>query len=190
MKIKVVLLTLLLIAVSQAGEITRMKYNNPGLVVDLGVGLWAWPLPVDYDGDGDNDLLVSCPSKPYSGVYFFENKEGNIKFPRFEPPVILGPTSRNMQPSYVGDKVRILIPGFELIDYRDAGFAKKVKIFEKDNIHPTKIRANQWRYCDYENDGDLDLIVGVGDWTDYGWDNAFNEKGEWTRGPLHGYIYL
>ena len=42
-------------------KLQRMKYNNPGLEVDLGVGLWAWPLPMDYDEDGDYDLLVSCP---------------------------------------------------------------------------------------------------------------------------------
>jgi len=36
----------------------------------------------------------------------------------------------------------------------------------------------------------LDLIVGVGDWTEYGWDNAYNKQGEWQRGPLHGYVYL
>ena len=40
----------------------RIKYNNPGLVVDLGVGLWAWPLPMDYDGDGDYDIVVCCPA--------------------------------------------------------------------------------------------------------------------------------
>ena len=38
--------------------------------------------------------------------------------------------------------------------------------------------------------GVLDLIVGVGYWSDYGWDNAFDKKGNWTRGPLHGYVYL
>ena len=53
---------------SAASTVERIKYNNPGLVVDLGVGLWAWPLPMDYDGDGDNDLLVSCPDKPYCSV--------------------------------------------------------------------------------------------------------------------------
>src|SRR4051794_13892565 len=51
----------------------RVRYNHPGLHVDLAVGLWAWPLPMDYDGDGDLDLLVSCPDKPYNGMYFFEN---------------------------------------------------------------------------------------------------------------------
>ena len=32
--------------------IERLKYNHPGLVVDLGVGLWAWPIPIDFDKDG------------------------------------------------------------------------------------------------------------------------------------------
>ncbi|HID23656.1 MAG TPA: VCBS repeat-containing protein, partial [Planctomycetaceae bacterium] len=51
-------------------------------------------------------------------------------------------------------------------------------------------RANQWKYVDYDGDGRLDVVVGVGDWTDYGWDNAFDSQGRWTRGPLHGYVYL
>ena len=33
-----------------------------------------------------------------------------------------------------------------------------------------KIRFKQWKYVDYEGDGDLDLIVGMDDWGDYGWD--------------------
>src|SRR5215813_10592855 len=56
-----------------SGELTRLRYNHPGLVVDLGVGLWAWPLPCDADGDGDFDLIVSCPDRPSNGVWFFEN---------------------------------------------------------------------------------------------------------------------
>ena len=47
-----------------AEPLERLKYNHPGLVVDLGVGLWAWPLPMDFDGDGDFDLVVNCPDKP------------------------------------------------------------------------------------------------------------------------------
>ena len=44
---------------SAADGLERLKYNHPGLVVDLGVGLWAWPLPMDFDGDGDLDLVVN-----------------------------------------------------------------------------------------------------------------------------------
>ncbi len=32
--------------------------------------------------------------------------------------------------------------------------------------------------------------VGVSDWRDYGWDDAFDSNGNWTRGPLHGYVYF
>ena len=87
MKFKIILMLLLTTTLSFSTDLPRMKYNNPGLVVDLGVGLWAWPIPMDYDNDGDNDLLVSCPDKPYNGVYFFENKDGDSKFPVFEPGV-------------------------------------------------------------------------------------------------------
>ena len=59
-----------------------LRYNNPGLTVDLGVGLWGIPLPVDYDGDGLKDLLVSCPDRPYKGLYFFKNI-GTPRHPRF-----------------------------------------------------------------------------------------------------------
>jgi len=34
----------------QLPPLTRLKYNNPGLVVDLGVELWAWPMPMDHEG--------------------------------------------------------------------------------------------------------------------------------------------
>jgi hypothetical protein len=47
----------------------RIRYNHPGLVVDLGVGLWARPLPMDDDGDGDLDLVVSGPDKTSNGFW-------------------------------------------------------------------------------------------------------------------------
>lgn len=33
----------------ELGKIVRLEYNNPGLIVDLGVGLWALPMPMDFD---------------------------------------------------------------------------------------------------------------------------------------------
>lgn len=177
-------------ATSKKG-LQRIQYNQTGLTVDLGVGLWAWPLPMDYDQDGDYDLLVTCPDKPYNGIYFFENRQGAVKMPVFKVGVRISKAYRNIQPSYLGDNVRLLVPGQELIDFRANHFTELRKIYQQQKLLPNhKIRANQWRYCDFEGDGDLDLIVGHGDWTDYGWDNAFNQAGEWTRGPLHGYVFL
>ena len=42
---------------------------------------------------------------------------------------------------------------------------------------------------DYDGDNDQDLIVGAGDWTDYGWDHAYDANGRWMNGPLHGFVY-
>jgi hypothetical protein len=177
----------------RAAELERLKYNNPGLAVDLGVGLWAWPLPMDFDGDGDLDLVVNCPDKPYNGVYFFENASGDTaknKMPVFKPGRRISNGSQNVQVSYVDGKPRVLSPGNEHPDFLKTGLDKSVKLPLPANIHPNKVRANMWRYVDYDGDKKLDLTVGVGDWTDYGWDNAYTPEGKWTNGPLRGFVYF
>ena len=189
--------TVLVLALLRSGvqgqELKRIAYNNPGLVVDLGVGLWAWPMPMDYDGDGDMDLVVSCPDKPYNGIYFFENPstgKDSPSMPVFKPGVRIAPAISNAQVSYINDTPRILGPGVEYQDFRKSGITRPLRLDVPMPIHRSaKIRANQWRYADYNGDGAYDLIVGIEDWDEYGWDNAFNDKGEWTRGPLHGYVY-
>ncbi len=174
-----------------SAKFERLKYNNPDLVVDLGVGLWAWPLPMDYDGDGDYDLLVSCRDTNYNGIYFFENTTGEA-FPVFEPPVKIADPIKDIQISYVDKKPRFLIPGQELTDFKNSFTSKPKDLFPakifKDMAK--SIRFKQWKYVDYENDGDLDIIVGIQDGDDYGWDNAYDKNGVWTNGPLHGYVYL
>lgn len=192
-RILVLLVALTTTLSARASELTPLKYNNPGLVVDLGVGLWAWPLPMDYDGDGDLDLIVSCPDKPQNGTFFFENPgkgESADKFPVFKAGVRVGPALKNAQLSMVDGKPRVLVPGNEVIDFRASSFAKQRKIYHRDNVHANKVRANQWRYVDFDADGALDLVVGIEDWTEYGWDNAYNPDGIWRNGPLHGHVYL
>ena len=173
-------------------KLLPLKYNNPGLSVDLGVGLWAWPMPMDYDGDGDLDLLVACPDKPSNGVYFFENptQDAQIKLPVFKAGVKLGGAGQNMQVSYVDGQPRILHETSELTDFRFGNFAKRKQIYPNARFHPGNTRARMWRYVDYDGDGDQDLIVGIGDWSDYGWDHAYDNHGNWRNGPLHGYVYL
>jgi hypothetical protein len=169
----------------------RLKYNNDDITVDLGVGLWAWPLPMDYDDDGDMDLLVSCRDVPFNGLWFFENKSGEA-FPVFEPPVRVGEALKDIQVSYVNGKPRFLIPGYELPDIFSISEDNKTLLFPADTFQVLhkKIRFNQWKYVDYENDGDIDIVVGIQDGEDYGWDNAFDENGVWVNGPLHGFVYL
>ncbi len=187
-----VLLSSTLISSLYASKLERIKYNNPDLTVDLGVGLWGWPLPVDYDSDGDFDLLVSCTDKPYNGIYLFENTGSDKKYPVFAPAKRLTGGINNIQISYVNNRARILAANHEYVDFIENNFSKTKKIYPTSKIYQTgtNIRANQWKYCDYDGDSDLDILIGLGDWTEYGWDNAFDQNGKWTRGPLHGYVYL
>jgi len=177
-----------------------LEYHNPELCVDLGVGLWAWPIPWDVDGDGDYDLLVACPDQPSNGVWFFENISGDTReqpLPVFRPGVKLSSAVHYLLPSYVEGRLHVLSPGYEYPDFARSGTQQRQPLNVDGNFHQLvgqqtkgpKIRHRQWSYADYDGDGCLDLIIGIEDWSDYGWDDAYDASGNWTAGPLHGFVY-
>lgn len=179
-------------------KLQPLKYNNPQLVVDLGVGLWAFPLPLDYDGDGDMDLLVGCPDKPSQGTYYFENpsQDPAEKMPVFRPGVRVGNGYHYMMLSNVGSESIVLRPGLE---YRRDAESKKFNFGKPKKINAPsspssyvsgRTRGNMWRYVDFDGDGDRDIAVGLGDWSDLAWDHAYDSNGNWRNGPLHGYVYI
>jgi hypothetical protein len=185
----------------------RLPYNHAGLAIDLGVGLWAWPVPCDADGDGDFDLVVSCPDKPSNGIWGFENATGDTaknKFPVFKPGRFVSRTSHYVLPSYTDTSkspdggLRVLTPGAEYPNFLKTGLEEKVTLSVSSKFYKPpgpatkgpKMRHNEWRYADYDGDGALDLVVGIEDWSYYGWDDAFDLSGKWTMGPLHGFVML
>lgn len=179
-------------SIVNAQEEIRVKYNNPGLIADLGVGLWGTPFPVDYDGDGLMDIIMNCYDKPFKGLYYFKNI-GTASDPLFEKAVKLSEkTYKNMQASYVDGKLYVARPGVMYTDFAKSIYSESIAI--TPDVLPGegfgRIRSNMWSYVDYNNTGNLDILVGIDNWGDYGWDNAYNEKGEWTNGPLRGYLYL
>jgi len=198
-------------AAEPAETLPRLAYNNPGTLVDLGVGLWAWPLPMDYNRDGLMDLVVVCTDKPYNGTWFFENSgqvDPQTKLPVFKPAVLIGKSAPSVGISYVTGRPVVTSTSSakagEIYQYRGNTFPdflntqfnqpKKLGVPERILTQPGSIRQNQWQLVDFDGDGALDVSVGIDFWGDFGplngGEGAFNAKGEWTRGKLRGYVYV
>ncbi|HWN93560.1 MAG TPA: VCBS repeat-containing protein, partial [Methylomirabilota bacterium] len=198
LRLHVLIITLLAtITCGSAAQLERIRQNNPGLVVDLGVGLWAWPMPMDWDGDGDLDLLVACPDKPYNGVYFFENPAGKgVKLPIFKPARRLGAATADMTLSMVNGQPRMMAGRNELPKFRDGDWSTRKPWFPSVTVVPIKHpRDHFWRWADFDGDGRSDLIAGHGDWTEFGWFDknewwkGYNWQGVWTGSPVRGRVF-
>lgn len=163
-----------------------LSYGRPGVVADLGIGLWATAMPIDWDNDGDWDLLYSCQDKPQSGIYLYLQESQNVfrKVKRFADGV-----SYCALADMNGDGEEDLLGGEQWWEsVRDPeGWSRHDGPFQKPE---GRIRAFLSRQVDWDGDGLLDLIKAAGDWEDYGWDMGFDETGDWTRGPLHGYLWF
>ncbi len=176
-------------AEEQNSAFEKVRYNNDSLVVDLGVGLWGHAFPVDFDGTGRNSLLVASSGLPSNGIYLFSqesSQEGPLGV--FSPGRRLDAARRNLSCSYVNGSWLLADSENAYPDFAKTQFKNPVSIAFKEEVYAG--RDNQRRFCDYDGDGITDLVLGTSDWRDYGWDNAFSDKGEWTRGPLHGYVYI
>ena len=120
-----ILLPLIMSAQAQNAEI--IPYNND-IVVDLGVGLWGIPIPTDYNSDGLTDLLVSCPDKPYKGLYLFTNI-GTLDKPLFDKAVKLHDKGmNNIRLSEVDGKQYVLSKNAEWKNFVKNPYGKKKKI--------------------------------------------------------------
>ena len=169
-----------------------LPYNQE-LAVPVGVGLWGIPLPVDYDADGLNDIMVACPDTPYKGIYWFRNIGTNEK-PLFDKAVkVFDKCTKNLRVSYVDGLPHVIDAGVAYDGFFGAFLANPVKIeYEGMPVDEgiVKSRSNMWSLCDWDGDGDTDILVGIDSWDAYGWDNAFDAAGNWTNGDLWGHVHF
>ncbi|MBI3684103.1 MAG: VCBS repeat-containing protein [Acidobacteria bacterium] len=167
----------------------RITYGRMGVRGKLSVGLWAHPAPVDIDADGDIDLIIACTDRPYNGTYLFRNIGSNAQ-PLYDRAEWLGPGLKDLVAAdFNGDgAIDLVVSGGYYSDVRNNLLSRFVPVAVKRNYWIG--RDDLWYPVDWDGDGTIDLLNGVSDWRDYGWDDAFDEKGEWTRGPVHGYVWL
>ncbi len=178
-----------LVEPAMVGTGDRISYGRAGVRGRLAVGLWAYPAAIDFNGDGAMDLIVSCTDRPYNGTYLFANL-GTNEEPLFDRAEWMGPGKKDLVAAdFNGDgAVDLVVHGGYYNDVRKNGLGAFVAVEVHRDYHVG--RDDLWYPVDWDGDGTIDLLNGVSDWRDYGWDDAFNDKGEWTRGPLHGYVYF
>ena len=175
-------------APAMVGTGDRITFGRAGARGRVAVGLQPKPAILDADGDGDLDLVIACPDRPYNGTYLFTNIGSNEK-PLFDRAIWLGPGLRELTAAdFDGDGTTDLVTtGGYYADFRRNRMARFVEVRLERDYHIG--RDDMWQPFDWDGDGRIDLLTGVSDWREYGWDDAFDESGQWTRGPLHGYVY-
>ncbi|MBM3746629.1 MAG: VCBS repeat-containing protein [Acidobacteria bacterium] len=167
----------------------RITYGRAGVRGRVAVGLHPRPAALDADGDGDLDLVMACPDRPYNGTYLFINL-GTNREPLYDRAVWLGPGLRELTAAdFNGDgQADLVTQGGYYSDFARHRLSRFVKVEVRPDYWIG--RDEMWQPFDWDGDGRIDLLIGVSDWREYGWDDAFNEKGEWTRGRVHGYVYV
>ncbi|MCC6680899.1 MAG: VCBS repeat-containing protein [Phycisphaeraceae bacterium] len=164
----------------------RLKYNHPGLVVNLAAGLSSKPLPMDYDGDGRVDMVVSSSGADYSGTYLYERVDdapaGSLLFKAGQ--WIGAPVGENAQ---LIDGQWVLIGSNRIIrDYPGSGMLKTSTL----NYKPDFDNAGDWQWIDCDGDGVRDLLIETTDWSGYGWDCDYDSDGNWTHPPGFSSVYF
>jgi hypothetical protein len=161
---------------AMVGSGDRVSYGREGVRDRLAVGLWAYPAAVDVDGDGDLDLIVSCTDRPYNGTYLFENIGGRQK-PLFDRAEWLGRGIKDLVAAdFNGDgKTDLVTSGGYHDDFVRNRLSRFVPV--KLSLDYWVGRDDLWYPVDWDGDGITDLLVGVSDWRDYGWDDGYDEQG-------------
>ena len=149
-----------------------MMFNNPGLEVDLSLGIWPHIAVYDYDKDGQMDVVMRAASVPIKGSV----RQSVCR-------AYLSPTARN-------EGLDVPVAASHAPDGKRHPDAQGVKC-----PHPRKPNMMRANFVDFDTDGVEDLVYSLSDWTSYGKVGpacplAYDADGVWTNGPIATYVYF
>lgn len=167
----------------------RVSFGRSGTRGRLSVGLWAYPAAVDVNGDGNLDLIVACTDRPYNGTYLFRNLGTNAQ-PLYDRPRWLDKGYKDLVAAdFNGDgRLDLVTKGGYFSNVQRNLLSQFVPVEVNRDYHAG--RDDLWHPVDWDADGKIDLLIGVSDWREYGWDDAFDANGRWTRPNIHGYVWF
>lgn len=149
----------------------RMKFNNPGLVVDMGVGIWGRAEPYDYDGDGKRDIVLRSFSKPSQWTLFYRNPG----LPSDAMPIF--PKGVSVDESAIRNPEGEKLPNLP------------------HEVAYDKLCSRSWVSRDLDGDGRKDLLCVVSDTTPYGGNPGprckidYHSDGSWAKGLVELHLY-
>jgi hypothetical protein len=148
-------------AQGQLVHLTRLKHNNPGLIVDLGVGLWGQPLPLDYDDDGQIDLLMGWDRRP-PGINLYKRMGAGPKAIEFDAGTLISDYSRGLglQTSFSNGQWWVTSDDGRLYPkFTKTGIKDPIRLLKKNVDFGRSFRV--WRYYDYDADDTPDLLISA-----------------------------
>jgi hypothetical protein len=173
---------------------TPLKYNSEGTTY-MKAALCSSAVVGDFDGDGDDDVyLAAGGGTQMSGTWYFENvtPSGTKGAPTsFKARVRRGDCAGGIRCTLADGSSAVVAR--QKVNYDFEKNPAAFKPFGGDlpaNVHYGKVRANYWRLRDFDGDGRDDIIVGIGDWREYGWHCQYSSGGVWTNAQIHGYVYV
>lgn len=134
---------------------------------------WSWaPLFADFDNDGKKDLFISngyrreARDNDYSNTYSQKNAKGEIE--NFEEGLALMPTTK--------------IYNYIFKNEGDIHFSNKISDWNFDS----PVNSNGAAFADFDNDGDLDLVLNNMDETSFILENELQSTNNYVRFRITG----
>jgi hypothetical protein len=157
---------------ASTGHFERMMFNNPGLEVDLSLGIWAFVAAYDYDKDGKTDVAVRASAVPIVG-----SKRNTMC------RVYLNPSGRSRG-------IDVPVSASRMPDAARHPDASGVRC-----PHPGKPHTVRTSFVDFDTDGVEDVVYSLSDWSAYGKVGpscpvAYDSAGAWTNGQIETYLYF